>query len=337
MAPKIDTVAGPLTGVDRVLGRIRGPRPGPTLICVGGLHGNEAAGVLALERVLDDLEGRRSKVSGELVALAGNRVALAEGRRYLIRDLNRSWTSAGIRAAQEAGPGRHPEDAEQLELLAVIDKAIEEARGPVFLLDLHTTSGPGKPFSTIMDSLPSRRFALGIPVPLIVGLGEVVDGTLLGFLADRGIPGIVFEGGKHDRPDSVGASEAGIWQALASAGMIDESDFPEVSGGRERLRAGTKGLPRVLKLRHRHPVAPEDRFQMLPGLRSFQRVTEGEVLGQDRNGDVRSPEGGRLLMPLYQTQGEDGFFLIRELNPYWLTLSGALRRLRVDRILKQAE
>jgi hypothetical protein len=38
-------------------------------------------------------------------------------------------------------------------------------------------------------------------------------------------------------------------------------------------------------------------------------------------------------MPLYQAQGEDGFFLIREFHPFWLSLSEALRRLRADRII----
>ena len=39
--------------VDRVLGRVRGARSGPTLLCVGGMHGNEPAGVYALQSVLE--------------------------------------------------------------------------------------------------------------------------------------------------------------------------------------------------------------------------------------------------------------------------------------------
>jgi succinylglutamate desuccinylase len=88
-----------------------------------------------------------------------------------------------------------------------------------------------------------------------------------------------------------------------------------------------------LELRYRHPVIPGDGFKMLPGMRSFQRVGEGEVLAQDRNGSVRSPEAGRLLMPLYQAQGEDGFFLLKEFHPFWFTLSEMLRRSGVDRVV----
>ena len=42
--------------VERVLGRIRGASEGPTLIFVAGLHGNEPAGVQALQRVFPELE-----------------------------------------------------------------------------------------------------------------------------------------------------------------------------------------------------------------------------------------------------------------------------------------
>jgi succinylglutamate desuccinylase len=334
LAPEAELLAQPLPGIQRVLGTIRGARPGPTLLGVGGLHGNEPAGILALQRVLDAMEGREGDVSGDFVALAGNRAALAERRRYLARDLNRSWISAGLEATAAMGPDEaSPEDLEQIELLEALEVAMAGARGPVYLLDLHTTSGPGKPFSTILDSLASRKFAFGIPVPLVVGLGELVEGTLLGYLAERGIPGIVFEGGKHDSPNSIGASEAAIWLSLARTGVVRDAAFPEVSQGRTYLRAATKELPPALELRYRHAITPGDGFEMLPGLRSFQRVLEGEVLAENRWGKVRSPERGRLLMPLYQPQGEDGFFLIREFHPSWLTFSEILRRLRADRII----
>src|SRR5688572_33480587 len=85
---------------EREIGRRRGEAPGPTLIAVAGVHGNEPAGVHAARRLLCALEGVR--LTGELVALCGNLRALRAGRRYLDRDLNRQWTAAGMaRAAAE--------------------------------------------------------------------------------------------------------------------------------------------------------------------------------------------------------------------------------------------
>ena len=111
---------------------------------------------------------------------------------------------------------------------------------------------------------------------------------------------------------TLAALRAVLWLGLSGAGIIPESIFTEVTWGRKRLVAATNGLPPVLELRYRHPVTPDDAFEMLPGFRSFQPIVSGQVLARDRNGDVQSPEGGRLLLPLYQAQGEDGFFLVRE-------------------------
>ena len=39
------------------------------------------------------------------------------------------------------------------------------------------------------------------------------------------------------------------------------------------------------------------------------------------------------MMPLYQTLGEDGFFIGREISPFWLWLSGLLRRLGIQKMI----
>ena len=308
--------------VPRVLGHIQGKRPGPTLIAMGGLHGNEPSGILALQRVLEALAPRAAHLSGDFIALSGNRGALVRNRRFLGRDLNRLWTSERINALRGIGQGTRPEggptdpeDVEQEEILLALDQALATARGDVFFLDLHTTSGPGEPFSTIADPASSRAFALNIPVPLILGLGEMLEGTLTGYLTDLGIPAVVFEGGQHGSPGSVVSSEAGVWLSLVGAGMIPQASFPEVARSWEHLRTLTRGLPPVLRMEYRHPLGPDDEFRMLPGFESFQVVECGQVVAQDRNGEVACPMAGRLLMPLYQSQGEDGFFLIREVDP----------------------
>ena len=59
---------------DRIVGRVDGAEAGPTLICVGGLHGNETSGIDASRRVIRRLEesGARERMRGSLVAVAGN-------------------------------------------------------------------------------------------------------------------------------------------------------------------------------------------------------------------------------------------------------------------------
>ena len=64
----------------------------------------------------------------------------------------------------------------------------------------------------------------------------------------------------------------------------------------------------------RHAIQPVEGFEMLPGFKNFQKVKKGELIAKDKNGDIFSPANGRILMPLYQKQGEDGFFIIKEIN-----------------------
>lgn len=319
--------------VDRVLGRFRGSLPGPTLLCVGGVHGNEPAGVLALRRVLAGLAPREEHLRGEFVALAGNRAALKAGQRFIDRDLNRAWTDERLEPLR-AGGGEtsDAEDAEQAELLGEIERLVAAARGPVYVLDLHTTSGPGGIFSAFGDALIHRAFAAHFPVPMILGLEELVEGTLLNFLGEHGLISVTVETGQHQEPAAVDRAEAAIWIALEASGVVSARLLPEVSKGRKLLYRSSTHLPRALEMTYRHALEEDDDFAMDPGLHNFQLVDEGQSLARDRSGTIRAHERGRLLMPLYQSQGEDGFFLVREFSRFWLHVSYVMRRMGLDRV-----
>jgi len=47
---------------------------------------------------------------------------------------------------------------------------------------------------------------------------------------------------------------------------------------------------------------------------NFDPVTKGELLAYDRHGEIRAKFDGLILMPLYQKQGNDGFFIIKDIN-----------------------
>ncbi len=316
--------------VGRIIGCIRGERAGPTLICTGSLHGNEPAGVYALQRVVDTL-AKGVPIQGEFIALTGNRQALAAGRRFIDRDLNRVW--AGMSGSGHVAS--RPADAEAVEaaeLLSEFRSILKRARGPVSIVDLHTTSGDSPPFATIGDTLRNRAFALAFGVPIVLGLEEHLDGTFLSFADTKGLITMGFEGGRHDDPASVDYLEACAWMALAVSGVVDDGLAP-VHAARETLRAISRGVPRVLEVRYRHPISQDDEFSMEVGFASFQPVMADQVVARDRRGPVRTPQSGRLLMPLYQHEGDDGFFVMREFRPFWLAVSAALRRMRADALV----
>ena len=296
----------------REIGRVRGRAPGPTLIVVAAIHGNEPAGVVAARRVLGRIAAEGIELRGDVVCLVGNVAALARDVRCDARDLNRAWTRERLDALR-AGTfsPRDAEDRELAELHAAIEDAIAAARGPVSLLDLHTTSGDGPPFTIVPDGAASGVLAWHVPLTCLTGLLELLDGTMAVALSARGVAGLVAECGQHRAQGSADRAEAALWLTLAAGGLLDETRAPWLGPMRGLLDAARGGLPRTVAVVHRHAVAPGDAFVMAPGFRHFDRVTRGQVLARDVRGDVVSPHDGYLLMPLYQPSGSDGFFVGR--------------------------
>ena len=91
-----------------------------------------------------------------------------------------------------------------------------DAEGDVYVLDLHTTSGPSPAFGVLDDTLANRAFAMQFPVPLVLGLEEELEGTLLNYLTTFGVISMGFESGQHEAPEAVDGAEAAIWTALAA-------------------------------------------------------------------------------------------------------------------------
>lgn len=319
----------------RIIGHIKGRTPGTTLICTSALHGNEPAGFEALTKVFQTIRKNKVKIKGEFLGLVGNLSALKNQQRFVDRDLNRGWFKEHI-SALKAGSQLldKTEDRERLELLKNIEKVVHSAKKRIIFLDLHTTSGKSAPFLVIRDILQIRKFALELPIPIILGLEEHLKGTLQDYMGNLVPIGFTIEGGQHDDPKSVYHLEAGIWMTLANSGIIEnQGKNGYVKHSREALTEITKELPRVFEVRYRHSMKAEDRFKMKPGFESFQAIRQGELLGKDANGEVKAKEKGRILMPLYQPQGEDGYFIIHEFKPVWLAVSEYLRRLRLDSLL----
>lgn len=317
----------------RVLGDLGSAANGPTLVVVGGLHGNESAGVLAAERVIARFRADRREPRGRLLALTGNRAALDAGKRFIDEDLNRIWLPEYLERVRSGRDGERSEDREVAELDAAFRRALAEARGLIHLLDIHTTSGPGPAFSVLHDTLTNRAFARALPLPIALGLEEELNGTLTDHFTELGAVALSVETGQHDDPHSVDRAEAAIWIALDVAGLLPDGYAGDVEAAGRLLEAEGRGLPHAVEVRHRHGIPRGSHFHMHPGFGSFQPVTVGQPLATEEGRTVVSPMQGLLLMPLYQKLGDDGFFVTRPVRSLWLDLSTVLRRRRVERLV----
>lgn len=297
--------------IPRELGRVIGADAGATLIVVAGLHGNEPAGLEAGRRVLERLFDDTRALRGELLVLAGNCAALERKVRFIERDLNRSFSAEHIARVEGKDPSSlTAEDRELGELLQAMDAAIARARGPVYLADCHTSSAPGVPFVLYGATPAQREFVEVFPLPVISGIVEQVEGVLSECMSARGLVTFSVEGGQHDAPVSRDSLEAIVWLSLERAGMVQGR--PECRRSAALLDELRGDLPRLVDVVSRHAIGPEDDFVMEPGFRNVDRVTRGHLLARDCRGEVRAPEDGVVVLPLYQKQGNDGFFWGRE-------------------------
>jgi predicted deacylase len=301
----------------RLVGSAGEARGGPLLIATAAIHGNEPAGVHALRRVFAALEELRPRLLGRFVGLIGNRGALLAGQRYLESDMNRLWSRRKLAELAAGDPAADTaEQKEQRQLLSAIDAELAEPHGEVVHIDLHSTSGDSPPF--LVQNGDARSLALGraIGVPLLHGLLRNIDGTTLDLGLAKGFTSVVLEGGQNEAETTVEHHEAGLWLLLAELGVVSAEPRLELELERQRARIArsTSGIPPAVEICLRYAIEPQEHFTMLPGFKSFEHVIQGQLLalgGPSGRREIRSPMGGLLIMPRYQGQGADGFFLAR--------------------------
>lgn len=304
---------------NRIIGSYTGAQHGPLVLVLGGMHGNEPAGPRAIDMVFHKLEveplhNPGFAFRGRLLGLRGNVQACHQGLRYLTKDLNRQFTPENIARVQAAPPDTLlTEDRELYELLATVAQAVADyAPTELVVLDLHTTTAEGGIFAIATDAPRSVSLAQALHAPVVTGMLHGLRGTTLHYFCDANFPcptvGVTFEAGQHDDPLSTRRCMAAIINLLRSVGCVRPEDVENQHD--DLLINYSRGLPAVARLRQVHHTQPGDGFRMQPGYLNFQPVRRGEVLAYDSSGPITAPWDGHILMPLYQPQGEDGFFLI---------------------------
>lgn len=308
--------------LERIIGRYTGTQKGPLLIVLGAVHGNEPAGVKALEKMFEMLveepkNNPNFQFFGRIIGLRGNIRAMKAGKRFIVKDLNRQWTLDNIARIKKAkDEDLDAEDFELRELLAVIEKEIADYQPEkIVLLDFHTTTAYGGIFSISTDDPESTRIAVELHAPVVKGLLNGIRGTSLHYFCNDNFQpetvAVCFESGQHQEDLSVNRAIAALTNCMRSIGCVRAEDVENRHDS--LLIEYSKGLPKVTELVKIHSIQPGDDFRMVPGYKNFQTVKKGEVLAFDRQGEIKATDDGLILMPLYQKQGDDGFFLIRSI------------------------
>ncbi len=199
-----------------------GPEPGPHVVVVSLMHGNEIAGAVALDRLLRaGLRPRRGRLTvgfANLDAYTRFDPAHPTASRFLDEDMNRVWDPAvldGPRASRELHRAR--------QMRPLID-------GADLVLDLHSMLWPSDPLILSGQSEKGRRLAVGLGVPdlVVADRGHQTGPRLIDYPRFAGsgtAAACLVEAGQHWQPATVDVMQASI-DALLGDGRRDGSAPP---------------------------------------------------------------------------------------------------------------
>lgn len=317
----------------RIIGEVHGSNKGPTLMIFAGIHGNEKAGVLAAEKVLHKIREENILFNGNVHFILGNINALNRNVRFMDADLNRIWTRDKMEEIKKDSVVLNAETREQISIYEILINVLKNESGPYYFLDLHTTSSPSVPFITISDSLNNRKFSSYFPVPIVLGIEEYLEGPLLTFINDHGYISLGFEGGQHTDPESVVNCEYFIWKSLVHSGCVEKDQVKDFQKYRDHF-SEMCCKHQFFEITYRYALENPQDFRMNSEFQNFEPIDKDQLLAFHRGKEVRAEQSGRIFMPLYQTQGEEGFFILKNISKFWLGLSKVVRKWKVNHILR---
>lgn len=296
--------------ISRVVGEYSSGKSGHLLLVTAGIHGNEPSGVVALQRVFKELHQCRPKIKGTLVGISGNRKALKKNVRYIDEDLNRIWTAENLKKDM-------PESSEQIEMghiIGALNRYSPKDYDKRYFLDCHTTSSESLPYISVQVVNDNELWASRFPAHTVRGFSDLIEGDIDHYLSAQGMTGFVFEGGQHESAAAVENHEAMIWLALMEALGLDLETLSCYPRCVENLAAKNASEKKTFDIVYRHSLGMDDEFKMEAGFKNFDKIEKEQLLAQHNGKEIRSEREGYIFMPLYQVEGDDGFFIIEEVE-----------------------
>lgn len=290
--------------MQRIFAEIDSGKPGPLVVVVAALHGNEHVGFHALHAVAERL--RPDDFVGKIIGVTGNLQAANQKQRYIEKDLNRFFLADYLNADHKDVPEWH----EARGLIDAINKyALDWPDDQeIHLLDMHSMSGEGTPFTCFPHTKRNEHIAHLLPLPAIADIVEFLPGTLVDYFADKFTSTMVVEGGQHDAEVTRHVGRASLFCFLYHTGCLFNEALLEESEHFLKQHIGDTHSV-FTRIKYRYHIEHSGHFDMQPGYHNLQLVKASQLLAKDQGNEVLAPFAGRVVLPCYQKQGDDGFFI----------------------------
>jgi predicted deacylase len=272
--------------------------PGADVLISSLLHGNEYAGAIALNDLLEVLNsGQLQLHSGRITAVFANiagfdrfDVAQPDASRFVDQDFNRVWNETVLNGAQQSS-----ELARAREIRPFVERATH-------LLDLHTMHEPCEPL--LMTGLLARNVQFA---QALGGVGQVVidaghkDGVRMRDFGEFGSAesdkiALLLEAGQHWQRASVTASRDVLLRFLLHAGSLTMQGV--MAAGLQDWMSASRVSAAPVKVTHA-VVAQSIRFEFTgnyAGGEAFAKA--GTVIAYDDGQPITTPyDDCVLVMP----------------------------------------
>lgn len=286
--------------------------PGPRLIVLGAVHGNETCGARAITRVLGDLEsGRLSLRAGTVTFVpVTNPLAYAKGTRSGDRNLNRRLRPTDdVREFEDHVANWLCPLLAQHEVLLDLH-SMRAGADPFALVGPRNNTGPIEPFAheererALVRRLGVKRFVEGWLSTYARGVERRGNGDFnygvgtTEYMRSVGGYAITLECGQHESKSAPEVAYRAIRNTLAYLGLSDDPLVPAVQD-HETLK-----IVDVIDRDH-------ERDQFCREWSSFDAVASGQLIATRADGTaVTAPFDGVILFPDAGAEpGHEWFYL----------------------------
>ncbi len=272
------------------------------LVIVGGVHGNEPAGIRAITMIKNLLRSGEWQIDGNVYGLHGNPLALEKSIRFTEENLNRAFGRAENPNSYEA--------KRSSDITRWFDSLAEEY-SEMYLIDLHSVSlGDTRIAIYNVENPKAENWAKEIsPIPSRLAEREsVLPGSLMGAFEKVGGTAIAIECGNHSSEEGATVALEHVENALSVLGMLKKSSISF------KGKVQYEGSPRTYTLTS--AIKPHKGFVWDMAVASELFVPKDTQYAHDDLGVHVAPEDSYVIMPSKIPQPEDfdaGFLAVKNI------------------------
>lgn len=260
---------------------INSPLKGPAVAIFVGVHGNETAGVLALQEITPTISIKR----GTLFLVYANPPAIKANVRMINKNLNRCF--------YKENEGQDQEDIRARELMKILDQCDA-------LLDIHMFyDEDGLPF--IICEEASIEVAQIFDVDIIsTNWTQVEPGGTDGYMHLNGKIGICLECGPISKADFYkDHAKQAIYQFLKYFELIE---YP----------VAFSNQPKRLVQANEAIMKASESFQLAKGLHNFDLLEEGQIIATEGSKEFTAKANECIIFPHYKARVNEESYIIGE-------------------------